>query len=114
LTVKTSEGDFTVSFNSDTKIQHPVGLTGMRKKQDTPDSLIPGLKMSFEGAAGSQENQVDGKTITFDSDDLAFAEVIQPGLDPTAQQKARTRGHFGESGRHRSQPEGYCRSQARD
>jgi OmpA-OmpF porin, OOP family len=91
LTVKTSEGDFTVTFNSDTKIQHPVGLTGMRKKQDTPDVLIPGLKMSFEGAAGSQENQVDAKTITFDSDDLALAEVIQAGLNPTAQQQARNR-----------------------
>jgi outer membrane protein OmpA-like peptidoglycan-associated protein len=91
LTVKTSEGDFTVTFNSDTKIQHPVGLTGMRKKQDTPDVLIPGLKMSFEGAAGSQENQVDAKTITFDSDDLALAEVIQAGLNPTAQQQARNK-----------------------
>jgi OmpA-OmpF porin, OOP family len=89
LTVKTSEGDFTVSINSDTKIQHPVGLTGVRKKQDTPDVLIPGLKMSFEGAAGSQENQVDAKAITFDSDDLALAQVIQAGLNPTAQQQAR-------------------------
>jgi OmpA-OmpF porin, OOP family len=89
LTVKTSEGDFTVTINSDTKIQHPVGLTGMRKKQDSPDVLIPGLKLSFEGAAGSQENQVDAKEITFDSDDLALAEVIQAGLNPTAQQQAR-------------------------
>jgi OmpA-OmpF porin, OOP family len=89
LTVKTSEGDFTVTINSDTKIQHPVGLTGVRKKQDTADVLIPGLKLSFEGAAGSQENQVDAKAITFDSDDLALAEVIQAGLNPTAQQQAR-------------------------
>jgi OOP family OmpA-OmpF porin len=89
LTVKTSEGDFTVTINSDTKIQHPVGLTGMRKKQDTPEVLLPGLKMSFEGTAGSGENQVDAKSITFDSDDLALAEVIQAGLNPTAQQQAR-------------------------
>jgi OmpA-OmpF porin, OOP family len=87
--LRASEGDFTVTINSDTKIQHPVGLTGMRKKQDTPDVLIPGLKMSFEGAAGSQENQVGAKAITFDSDDLALAEVIQAGLNPTAQQQAR-------------------------
>ena len=57
LTVKTSEGVFTVTINSDTKIQHPVGLTGMRKKQDSPDVLIPGLKMKFEGVSGAQENQ---------------------------------------------------------
>jgi hypothetical protein len=33
LTVKTSEGDYTVTVNTDTKIQHPVGLTGMRKNR---------------------------------------------------------------------------------
>jgi len=89
LTVKTSEGVFTVTINSDTKIQHPVGLTGIRKKQDTPDVLIPGLKMKFEGEGGGQENQVIAKTIDFDTDDLALADVIQAGLNPTAQQQAR-------------------------
>src|SRR5271156_217750 len=89
LTVKTSEGDFTVTIDSDTKIEHKVGLTGVRKKQDTPEVLIPGLKMSFEGAAGSQDNQVVAKAITFDSDDLALAQVIQAGLNPTAQQQAQ-------------------------
>jgi OOP family OmpA-OmpF porin len=89
LTVKTSDGDFTVTINSDTKIQHPVGLTGVRKKQDTPDVLIPGLKMKFEGTGGAQENQVIAKTIEFESDDLALAEVIQAALNPTAQQQAR-------------------------
>ncbi|MGO9303829.1 MAG: hypothetical protein ACLP3R_09020, partial [Candidatus Korobacteraceae bacterium] len=86
LTVKTSEGVFMVTINSDTKIQHPVGLTGMRKKDDSPDVLIPGLRMKFEGVNGDQENQVIANTITFDEDDLSLAEVIQAGLNPTAQQ----------------------------
>jgi outer membrane protein OmpA-like peptidoglycan-associated protein len=89
LTVKTSEGVFMVTINSDTKIQHGVGLTGMRKKQDTPDVLIAGLKMKFEGVGGDQENQVIAKTIDFDEDDLALAEVIQAGLNPVAQQQAQ-------------------------
>jgi outer membrane protein OmpA-like peptidoglycan-associated protein len=89
LTVKTSEGVFTVTINSDTKIQHGVGLTGIRKKQDTPDVLIPGLKMKFEGVGGDQENTVIAKTIDFDEDDLSLAEVIQAGLNPTAQQQAQ-------------------------
>ena len=89
LTVKTSEGDVTVTINADTKIQHPVGLTGVRKKQDSPDVLIPGLKMKFEGVGGAQENQVTAKTIEFDSDDLALAQVIQAALNPTAQEQAR-------------------------
>lgn len=89
LTVKTSDGDVTVTINSDTKIQHPVGLTGIRKKQDTPDVLIPGLKLKFEGVGGSTENQVLAKTIDFDNDDLAIAQVIQAGLNPTARQQAQ-------------------------
>ena len=89
LTVKTSEGVFMVTINSDTKIQHPVGLTGMRKKDDSPDVLIPGLRMKFEGVNGDQENQVIANTITFDEDDLSLAEVIQAGLNPTAQQQAQ-------------------------
>src|SRR5271166_2944205 len=89
LTVKTSEGVFTVTITSDTKIQHGVGLTGVRKKQDTADVLIPGLKMKFEGTSGDGENQVTAKEINFDSDDLSLAEVIQAGLNPTAQQQAQ-------------------------
>src|SRR5271157_1226455 len=89
LTVKTSEGVFMVTINSDTKIQRPVGLTGMRKKDESPDVLIPGLRMRFEGVGGEQENQVVAKTITFDEDDLSLAEVIQAGLNPTAQQQAQ-------------------------
>ena len=89
LTIKTSDGDYTVTINSDTKIEHPVGLTGMRKKQDTADVLIPGLKLKFEGVNGAGENQVTASRIEFDSDDLALAQVIQAGLNPTAQQQAR-------------------------
>ena len=87
LTVKTSDGDVTVTINSSTKIQHGLGLTGVRKKQDTQDVLIPGLKMKFEGTGS--DTQVVATEINFDSDDLALAQVIQAGLNPTAQQQAR-------------------------
>jgi OmpA-OmpF porin, OOP family len=87
LTVKTSDGPFTVVLNSETKVQQPVGL-GARHKQVSPDLLIPGLRLKFEGV-GDEQNQVVAKTIDFDSDDLALAEVIQAGLNPTAQQQAK-------------------------
>jgi hypothetical protein len=64
----------------DSSRHHPQPLQEFAK-EDTPDVQIPGLKVSFEGAAGSQENQVDAKAITFDSDDLALAEVIQTGSE---------------------------------
>jgi len=87
LTVKTSEGDVTVTINDDTKIQHPVGLTGVRKKQDSADVLIPGLKLKYEGTG--DDSQVTAKTIEFDSDDLALAQVIQAALNPTAIEQAK-------------------------
>lgn len=88
LVVKTADGPYTVVLNSDTKVQQPVGLVGARHKQMPPEVLIPGLKMKFEGV-GDDQNQVVAKSIEFDSDDLALAEVIQAGLNPTAQQQAR-------------------------
>jgi OmpA-OmpF porin, OOP family len=87
LTVKTSEGDYTIVLDSETKVQQPVGL-GARHKQMPPEVLIPGLKMKFEGVTDDQ-NRVVAQTIEFDSDDLALAEVIQAGLNPTAQQQAK-------------------------
>jgi outer membrane protein OmpA-like peptidoglycan-associated protein len=88
LTVKTADGPYTVVLSSDTKVQKPAGLTGIRKTQVSPDVLIPGLRISFEGV-GDDENRVTAKTITFESNDLSIAEVIQAGLNPTAQQQAR-------------------------
>ena len=88
LTVKTADGPYTVLLNSDTKVQRPAGLIGVRKTQVSADVLIPGLRMSFEGV-GDDQSRVVAKAITFESDDLAIAEVIQAGLNPVAQQQAR-------------------------
>lgn len=88
LTVKTADGPYTVVLNSDTKVQRPAGIIGVRKTQVSADVLIPGLRMSFEGV-GDDQNRVVAKTINFESDDLAIAEVIQAGLNPVAQQQAR-------------------------
>lgn len=87
LTVKTSDGTYAVVVNGDTKVQRPVGL-GARHKDMPPEVLIPGLRMKFEGV-GDDQNRVVAKAIEFDNDDLAIAEVIQAGLNPTAQQQAR-------------------------
>jgi outer membrane protein OmpA-like peptidoglycan-associated protein len=88
LTVKSADGDYTVLLNSDTRVQRPAGVIGVRKTQVSSDVLIPGLKMSFEGV-GDEQNRVVAKTITFESDDLALAQVIQAGLNPVAQQQAK-------------------------
>src|SRR5215831_8937507 len=50
LTVETADDTtVTVVVTPDTKIQHPVGLTGVRKKQVGNHVLIPGLKLKYEG-----------------------------------------------------------------
>jgi len=86
LTIKTSDGPVTVTVSGDTKVQQHVGL-GIRKKQMPADVLVPGLKLSFEGVRG-EGNQIEASSLTFDSDDLALAEVIQAGVAPTAHQAA--------------------------
>jgi outer membrane protein OmpA-like peptidoglycan-associated protein len=87
LTVETADDTtVTVVVTPDTKIQHPVGLTGVRKKQVGNDVLIPGLKLKYEGTG--DENRVTAETITFDRDDLTLAKVIRAGLNPTAQETA--------------------------
>jgi OmpA-OmpF porin, OOP family len=87
LTVKTPDGDYTVTISGDTQIKQPVGLIGARKKDMPPEDLMPGLKISFEGT-GDMSNVAAAK-IQFDSDDLALAEVIQAGLNPTMVEQAK-------------------------
>jgi len=47
--------------------------------------LIPGLKVKVEGVSDN-EGRVVAKTISVDGDDLETAEMIQAGLNPTAEQ----------------------------
>jgi OmpA-OmpF porin, OOP family len=96
LTLKTDDGTkTTVALDDDTKVQHPRGL-GIRKKQVSAAVLIPGLKVSVEGETNDQ-GQVAAKTITFDSNDLETAEMIQAGLHPTAEQVATNQNAIGEN-----------------
>ena len=84
LTLKTADGTTTVVLDDSTKVQQPKGL-GLRKKQVSAAVLIPGLKVSVDGTSDDQ-NRIVAKTITFDSNDLETAEMIQAGLHPTAEQ----------------------------
>lgn len=86
--VKTADGPYTVVLTSDSKVRQQVGLTGVRHKDVDPAVLMPGLKVHLEGV-GDAQGRVVAKTIDFESDDLALAEVIQAGLNPTAEQQAR-------------------------
>jgi OOP family OmpA-OmpF porin len=87
IIVKNMAGiSMTVTLDDDTKVQQPKGM-GIRKQQVSAAVLIPGLKVSVDGII-QDATHVLAKSITFDKDDLQTAEMIQAGLNPTAQKVA--------------------------
>ena len=96
IVLKTTDGNtVTVTIDDDTKVQQPKGL-GVRKKQMSAAVLIPGLKVSVNGTS-QDATHILAKSITFDKDDLQTAEMIQAGLNPTAQKVATNQQNIAEN-----------------
>ena len=87
FTVKSADGNVTVVLTDDTKTQDRRGLFGLEKQQMSQVVLIPGLKVEVNGVSDEQ-GRVVAKTITVDGDDLEASQMIQAGLQPTAEQVA--------------------------
>src|SRR5437762_10001043 len=85
IAVKTSQGAQTVFLNDDTKTKDDRGLFGLDKEYMSNAVLIPGLKVDLD-AVQDEQGRLVATTITVDGDDLETAEMIQAGLNPTAQQ----------------------------
>ncbi len=85
LIVTTPEGGkTTIVLTNDTKVQE----SGIFSEKAAPSTvLIPGLKVSAEGANDDQ-NRLVATEIDFDKGDLETAQKIQAGLHPTAEQVA--------------------------
>ena len=97
LTVKTSSGEVNVVLTDETKTKDNKGLIGLRKEYMANTVLIPGLKVDVDGANDAQ-GRIVAKTITVDGDDLETAEMIQAGLNPTAQQVQENTERFSKLG----------------
>jgi OOP family OmpA-OmpF porin len=96
IVLKTTDGTtLTVTLDDDTKVQQPKGL-GVRKQKMSAAVLIPGLKVSVEGTNQDATHML-AKSITFDKDDLQTAEMIQAGLNPTAQKVAANQQNIAEN-----------------
>src|ERR1700741_3714362 len=96
IVLKTTDGSsVTVTLDDDTKVQQPKGL-GIRKEKMSAAVLIPGLKVSVEGAS-QDATHILAKSITFDKDDLQTAEMIQAGLNPTEQKVAANQQNIAEN-----------------
>jgi OmpA-OmpF porin, OOP family len=85
LVVKTESGDVTVVLTNDTKTEDNRGLIGVRDKEMGDVVLVPGLKVAIAGTKDDQ-GRVVAENITVDGDDLEASQMIQAGLNPTAQQ----------------------------
>jgi outer membrane protein OmpA-like peptidoglycan-associated protein len=96
VTIKTWDGTYTVVLNTESKVRQAIGLVGARHKDVDPSVLMAGLKVHFEGV-GDDQGRVVAKNIDYDFDDLALAEVIQAGLNPTAQQQAQNMQTYAEN-----------------
>jgi OmpA-OmpF porin, OOP family len=87
LIVKSADGNVTVVLTDNTITKDDKGLFGLEKQHLSSVVLIPGLKVKVDGTSDEQ-GRVVAKTITTDGDDLETAEMIQAGLNPTAEQVA--------------------------
>src|SRR6185369_3033423 len=85
LIVNTESGKVTVVLTEGTKIKDNRGLFGLQEDVMAPTVLIPGLKVSVDGM-NDGEGRVVAKTITVDGDDIESSQMIQAGLQPTADQ----------------------------
>jgi OmpA-OmpF porin, OOP family len=85
LIVNTSQGKVTVVLAGDTRVKDNTGLFGLDRTEMAPTVLIPGLKVSVDGTSQSG-GHVLAKTITVDGDDLESSQMIEAGLQPTADQ----------------------------
>lgn len=80
-----ADGKTTVVLTDDTDTRDNRGLFGLRKTHLGDTVLMPGLKVNVKGDNDGQ-GRVIAKTITVDGDDIEAAEMIQAGLNPTAEQ----------------------------
>jgi len=87
LIVKSAQGNVTVVLTDNTRTKDDKGLFGLEKQPMANTVLIPGLKVDVDGTSDAQ-GRVVAKTITVDGDDLEASEMIEAGLQPTAEQVA--------------------------
>lgn len=88
LTVKTQDGPVTLVVSNETKVQQYAGI--LAKKDMSESVLIPGLKLSF-GGTREGNGTVKARDITFYSDDLALAQVMQARMNSVSRQTAANR-----------------------
>lgn len=85
MILNTAQGKVTVVLTDETVVKDDRGLFGLQKQEMSATVLIPGLKVVVVGTTDA-EHRVVARRITVDDDDLETSQMIQAGLEPTAEQ----------------------------
>jgi outer membrane protein OmpA-like peptidoglycan-associated protein len=85
LVVRGDQGQTIVVLTDSTNVKDNTGLFGWGRDPKSMTVLIPGLKVSVDGNKDAKGRLVATK-ITVDGDDLETSQMIQAGLQPTADQ----------------------------
>jgi outer membrane protein OmpA-like peptidoglycan-associated protein len=85
LVMRGDQGQTIVLLTATTKIKDNTGLFGLDREPQAATILIPGLKGSVDGSKDAK-GRVVATTITVDGDDIESSQMIQAGLQPTADQ----------------------------
>jgi len=88
MVVKTKDdGQKMVFLSNDTTTKDDRDLFGLEKESLGNSVLMPGLKIDLD-ATRDEQGRLVATVITVDGDDLETAEMLQAGMNPTAQQVA--------------------------
>jgi outer membrane protein OmpA-like peptidoglycan-associated protein len=85
LIVNGSQSKFTVILTDNTRVKDNTGLFGWGRTEMPMTVLMPGVKISVDGTRDT-EGRVTAQTITVDGDDIETAQMVEAGLQPTADQ----------------------------
>lgn len=85
LIMRGEQGQSIVLLTATTVIKDNTGLFGLDRAPQAATILIPGLKVSFDGTKDAK-GRVVATTITVDGDDVESSQMIQAGVQPTADQ----------------------------
>jgi outer membrane protein OmpA-like peptidoglycan-associated protein len=96
LTVKTPQGDQTVTLAPDARIRSVSGALGGQKEVVPPTALIPGLPIVMD--VDNSSGQMVAKDVEYKAKDYKTAAQIQAGVQETARREAELRNAYSKMG----------------
>lgn len=96
LTIKTPQGDQTISLPANTRVRSVAGALGGQKETVPTTALIPGLPVTID--IDSSTGQPVATNIEYKAKDYKTAAQIQAGVQETARREAELRSAYSRMG----------------